>query len=112
MALREATGSSAVLFGDEDEGKVLEGYYTGAKPITTKFGERSIHALTTRDRKTIEAWGSAQLDRKLAEVPPHAFTRIEFLGKQSRGSNGQSMKVFRVLFDEDDVALEQQEIPV
>lgn len=100
MALAEVT-DTALGLKDMSKGEVIEGYYDGARNVTTKHGDRLIHSFTTRDGDVVTVWGSALLDRRLKSVRPHLFTRITYRGT-IKSSNGSEMHEVLVEADKDD----------
>lgn len=79
-------------------GQGLDGYYIGAKSVTAKFGVSLLHHFQT-ESGTVGAWGSKQLDDKLATVQKGCMTYVRYVKKISV-PNGQ-MKVFDVEWDDE-----------
>lgn len=56
-----------------------EGYYLGKRSVESKRGESTIHFLQT-PKGNLGVWGTMDLNRKLAIVPPGTMVRIASTG--------------------------------
>lgn len=80
------------------KGSTFEGYYIGAKQVTTSMGPSTLHVFQT-DKGNVGIWGSAQLNAKLSSL--HGMkTFIKFVNevKVPKGT----MKNFEVEYDDED----------
>lgn len=82
----------------EKPGQVVEGYYLGFKTVTSKFGPSLLHVFQTA-AGSLGAWGSTQLDSKLATIQKGVMVYVTYLKKIPVPSG--SMKTFDVEFDND-----------
>lgn len=108
MAFKKIEGGSnsrGEKFKFEKEGTSLTGHYLGSEIIEINGEPTTKHKFKVGD-KMIEPLGSADLNRKLANVPEGIMTRVTFLGKKSVRSEKLKktfqMKTFDVEVDEDD----------
>jgi hypothetical protein len=89
-------------FKFEKPGQELEGYYIGSKTVNSGMGPSKLHVLQTAEG-SVGAWGSAQLDAKLAQIQaenPGAKVFIKYT-KKIKVPKGM-MKVFEVEYDDED----------
>lgn len=92
--------SSTVEF--EKVGQTVQGYYIGAKIVTTDYGKSKLHILQT-EAGNVGVWGSAKLDEKLGAVEPGYLTFITYRGKVKL-PGGKTMKKFDVEYDDEEKA--------
>lgn len=101
MAMKRANGGDrGEKFKFEDEGDKLEGYYLGAGTIDIEGDEVTVHNIKT-DTGLFSPLGSADLNRKMSQVPSGARVRVVYEGKKKL-KGGKTLKVFTVDYDDED----------
>lgn len=84
---------------DFETDPVLVGTFRGTDTVRVQHmdGERDsrIHRFLDDDSRPVDAWGTADLDRKLAACPPGTRCRIQYLGRKQL-DNGREIKLFEV----------------
>lgn len=77
--------------------KTLEGVYVELKNIKTKEGKESkLYVIREANGKLAAAWGTAMLDRLMAEAKIGDEVRITFVQKSFNKDTGHSLKEFIV----------------
>jgi hypothetical protein len=94
-------------FKFEKEGDTLTGHYMGSEVIEINGEPATKHNFQTESGGLISPLGSADLNRKLADVPEGMLTRVRYLGKIQVRNNKlkktYSMRSYEVEVDEDSV---------
>lgn len=93
---------------DLAENETIEGVYLGANevvvpdPNSEDDGTRIslLHEFAdTADSEPYGIWGSAVLDKRLADVPAGSFVRIQYEGKQTLKDGARTARRYRVWVD-------------
>ena len=96
---------------DWDEQEEFEGILKSERKVDTKFGEKSLYGVEDMEGEPFVIWGSAQLDRKLADVDFGTRILIKHLGLK-RGNGGNRYHDFEVnVWDEDEAEAPAAEKP-
>jgi hypothetical protein len=110
MAFKPLESSSSKSLGEkfkfQKAGDVLTGYYLGSETIEINGEPATKHNFKTGSG-LVSPLGTADLNRRLADVPEGTMTRVTYKGKVSVRNNklkkSYMMNSFEIEVDEDDV---------